>query len=1181
MKVDPKLQALIDALVSSDASRVSAVSKTTTKNPRITFSGIPDNSPYANTSSATKGKSHPSAFHRLLDIIGRPLQAVEVGTKHAQDVKDNSLFQFDKLKALAEGAASGFTGHEHTTGQELLKGTGHSGKGMGTLGFALDVGLDPLTYVGPGAIKAVGKGIKALKGGKAVEETAAVRTALNATSPIGKSVSIASGVAKERMPAVATTKSFGKAATRPVEVVAPVSKKFHNTIEAKRLGLVPESQLRQPKLPPMEAVIKSAPKPKPVKFEELPDTFQADAHKTAQMKAAQQWTDTPLAQKLGRGNGPIPWEKAIANPAIKASPEFRNWYTPILKAEKDAAVAETDARNLASFHSMIKALDKAAPVESAADVVIHAAKDLPKVLKPEHVKIAEAATIQHHLIHGLDSLTPEGMAKLRQTVSNQYFKSRPIRIKGLPKTVSTLNEIYKRAEQNLFDMGTLSNIDNTVPRLSQIIDQLPADVVSDPSKMIKAIRGASVKDMAVQAASELPKQAQKNYVSGLLDALKNSGNATEVVQTRSIPAHEIRFRAAEAVAKDMGDTSIPKMPLPERQLNKTKTAEQAISDSQAAKVAGFVGKAKDALDRAFNAAYNQTAWEHSAAKMGENAVNTYKEHDINILRSLIKGTDKKGFNAAYDGARLGQPGARAEQVQGYFDHLKQMMENAGVSEQEFLTKLKRVPMLQGKKVDVSLGFDVWKSIPATDSHAVKLMAYYADAAHNATLDSEVAGQLGNLFGAVKATNEAEFNAAKAAGYTTVNDTPSLQGIIFHPDDAKRIQQILDEIGPKGKRAEGFFKVYDRLQGLYKTGLTKYLPSHHITNDIGQKYMAWLDGVTNPAWYTRAIKVMAHQGAADNAATTMGRVSLKLRNGTVLTEPEIMSAFEGAGLRPSFAGIADLAGEEPQFKGAIPAAVDKFSQAREVHNRLAHFMYAVSTEKGTLDDVIHKAAMRVQKHHADYGDLTEFERKVMRRVIPFYSWQRKVAPTLLRQAWMNPGKIMVYPKAQMAINQHFGIQPDANNPFPGLSMIPSFMMEGDQAIYGKHNGNPIFGAFRTPFDDIVGKEANHPVGNILDMLGPAFKIPHELISGTAIGNPNIHVLTKSQDRATYLENQTPMLSVLMRLTRRDPLHGFTPTKQAPDEQGFNWVALLNLLTAGGVKEDTQRYQDIAAKEQKKP
>jgi hypothetical protein len=45
-----------------------------------------------------------------------------------------------------------------------------------------------------------------------------------------------------------------------------------------------------------------------------------------------------------------------------------------------------------------------------------------------------------------------------------------------------------------------------------------------------------------------------------------------------------------------------------------------------------------------------------------------------------------------------------------------------------------------------------------------------------------------------------------------------------------------------------------------------------------------------------------------------------------------------------------------------------------------------------------------------------------------------------------------------------------------------------------------------------------------------------------------------------------------------LHGFAPTKKASDEQGFNWIALLNLLTAGGVKEDTQRYQDLAAKEQ---
>lgn len=931
----------------------------------------------------------------------------------------------------------------------------------------------------------------------------------------------------------------------------------------------------------VEAISKVKPKDVPAptlkKWEELPEKVRKATDAGVVARAAREWPNTELARKMGKGHGPIAWEKVDINAMRRSSPEFRAWFDPIIKSERDRALAAVHAKQIAGHAELVAALDKAAPLATPAEQVIKAAEGLPDVLKAGHQQLAESVASTHLANHGMQALTPVGQAKLRQSIANKYYSTRPNFLKGSAKANASINKIYKEAERLIAEPGKVPFAEG-IPKLSDIIDDLPADVLADASKMSRALTGADVKNLATQAASELPKEARKTYVAGILKALKETGNATEVAQTRNIPVAEIKFRTDAEIAKDVGLVTAPKLPLPTKQTDKVLRT-----------VAEYASRAPEWLNRRFNAAYGQTSWEHSAIRMGENSVNTAKEHDINFIRRMIRGQDKGAFNAAFLTAQAGGTGGKATEIADYFDKLNQLMKNAGVSEQEFMAKLRKAPlfkpkMVNGKRVkmiDETQGFEAWKTTKLEGQHAAKTMAYYADVAHNATLDSMVAGQLGNLFGAVKITDKALFEQAVKDGYKTVGDAPSLQGIVFPPEYTERLGQLLDSLGAKGNRADGFFKQYDKVLGLYKTGLTKYLPSHHVNNDIGQKYMAWLDGLTNPAWYTRAIKVMAHSGAADSAVATAGRTTVRLKNGITLDEAAIMKHFEDAGLRPSFAGIADLAGEEPKFKGAIPAAVDRFSQAREVHNRLAHFMFALTKEKGSVEDVVHQAAMRVQKHHADYGDLTEFERKVMRRVIPFYTWQRKVAPTLLRQAALNPGKIMVYPKFQQNLNQHFGIKPDVNNPFPGMSMIPSFMTEGTQAIYGKHNGNPVLGAFRTPFDDIVGKQFNHPLGNTLDQLTPAVKIPYELKSGLAIGNSEIHTLTKSQDRATYLENNTPLLSVLMRLTRRDPLHGFAPTKSAPDEQGMNWTALVNLLTAGGVKEDTSRFQEIAKKENATP
>jgi hypothetical protein len=58
--------------------------------------------------------------------------------------------------------------------------------------------------------------------------------------------------------------------------------------------------------------------------------------------------------------------------------------------------------------------------------------------------------------------------------------------------------------------------------------------------------------------------------------------------------------------------------------------------------------------------------------------------------------------------------------------------------------------------------------------------------------------------------------------------------------------------------------------------------------------------------------------------------------------------------------------------------------------------------------------RSRKFHPSGLDLTHFEKTVLRRVIPFYSWIRKSSPVLLEGMVMRPGVALLPSKANEAI-----------------------------------------------------------------------------------------------------------------------------------------------------------------------
>ena len=89
-------------------------------------------------------------------------------------------------------------------------------------------------------------------------------------------------------------------------------------------------------------------------------------------------------------------------------------------------------------------------------------------------------------------------------------------------------------------------------------------------------------------------------------------------------------------------------------------------------------------------------------------------------------------------------------------------------------------------------------------------------------------------------------------------------------------------------------------------------------------------------------------------------------------------------------------------------------------------FRVLKNGGSMDDAIGE----VMKFHFDYDDLAAFERSVLRRVVPFYTWTRKNFPLMLEQIVQNPSYFSRFYQAKQEI-EHYS---------PEEKMIPSYFTE---------------------------------------------------------------------------------------------------------------------------------------------
>ena len=322
---------------------------------------------------------------------------------------------------------------------------------------------------------------------------------------------------------------------------------------------------------------------------------------------------------------------------------------------------------------------------------------------------------------------------------------------------------------------------------------------------------------------------------------------------------------------------------------------------------------------------------------------------------------------------------------------------------------------------------------------------------------------------------------------------------FLPDDIHDVYQAFQKMNTMGYNQDtaALVRTIDKLTRMFKSSATVYYPGFHIRNSIGDIFMSHLDGVRahDYQWLmdfkNRDVRLRRGRQGPGFARTKIGDREFSYE--------ELKDIFRKNASSGGFYNT-DL-GTEQIFSKVKPNRINQgirgLSENREDFFRMSHFMKAFKEEypnalKQTknadqaLKNAIETSTYRVNKSLFDYGALTPFEKTFMRRAIPFYTYQRKVMPTLIESLLLKP--------QQLAKTNRMFL--DSNRPGDNFDdmLLADYQREYGYAKLNDEDEPWILGAQFLPTNSLLElgnfKDSGEWLRNIGSQGNPLWKAPGE-------------------------------------------------------------------------------------------
>lgn len=1029
----------------------------------------------------------------ILDVLSRG--------QYASASLAKSLVKGDDIGTAFKHAGKGVTGAERSSYSDVLNEAGmEKGWGRSILGFAGDVLLDPTTYVGSGLIKGFGKLLTKVPGvAKAITATAKVGNAAKATKTAQRAINTGKAVRNSKPVEVlgkAFIPNFREAGTDKAawNEFVDLKKDYQNALNYGQHKAIDDAVKLGKNLTKEERELISHGIQNPILLKgqrkEVIDA--ARAVKKQFNKMSSEEIDKGLLKKLHKNyvpgiypeKGKSALDGIIYNPSLKASlgkHAKQKKFDTLQDAINAGLKPETDIAKLLGLRSV--ASKRATTTQAFIDDVVNKFgkkinhKDIDKLgddmgvyLPKGNLRMFPQGTIPKEYIDLLKGTTDDELIEIpAHLIKSGVGISKNVPTVALPKQIAKdLNNFKKQA----WDEGTKGAV-------KWLVDK--------PTNLWKAYATATNPGFHIRNAASNVFQTYLNNGSALLNPV-NHLNALKVATSevplagkwigkRPVNVGGQKMSASEAreLMKKEGvlnqgwfDKDLPEVL--EEKLNqgikgnlKNPNLINPLSQNNALIKGGrYVGSGVENQARAFN----------FLAELSRISKNIPKETVVKkppeFYGSLIKGNNPS--------LNLPEKFRRAEPL---FDK-NDFMQN----------RIPETPYYHGSNADFEI-FDPNKTgglISLTKDKKVASKYAYANGsgARNALTDAQqyiedidngvIYDKVGENWKAIGRNVADDIEPIKLEKLT--ENFPDLTA-----DEINR--GIGDYLSPRAK------------EGYVKTIYPKIKKTLDLTQQEGINVLKSIDPKTSQT--AKLIKSEAMDGKFDWFRTkyesynkdwqkvinpqleNMGYDSIKFiddngKETLAVFHPEQISYNPTKTLKRKelFTGTPDKPIKQKQTKQKTPSKKEVVPQ---------------KTENVLLNKAIKQAAKNTNKTLFDYGDLTDFEKNVMRRGIPFYTWLRKNIPLQAEQLVKQPGKYAAIPKAFNAVE---------NNTEPvDEKYLPEYMENWVRTPF-KQSGNPLYMNPNMPYADLDRLDPQEMKKNVLSSINPLFKIPLELSAGNGKG-----------------------------------------------------------------------------------
>jgi len=291
--------------------------------------------------------------------------------------------------------------------------------------------------------------------------------------------------------------------------------------------------------------------------------------------------------------------------------------------------------------------------------------------------------------------------------------------------------------------------------------------------------------------------------------------------------------------------------------------------------------------------------------------------------------------------------------------------------------------------------------------------------------------------------------------------------------------------------KAFTKYWDKAQNVWKQLVTGPFPAFHARNLMGATYNNWLAGMTNIQRYKQADQVirLVNKYEKGSSEVSTGRALEELKNlkfknslGQEIDGMKLMAMYD-VKIGRNTGHLGDIVNDTAREVG-VQTWKDKAADTANYGRKILEFteervrlpLFLDTWMKTGSFDAAGKAVARFHFDYTPQG-LTEFEDKVMRRIIPFYRWIRNNIPLQFEQILKQPGKQNAALRGSQAM-----VDPDIQ------SQLPEYMQQGTAFQIGpEKNGNvSILTGFGLPFEDINKLS----IDQLASSISPLLKVPIE-------------------------------------------------------------------------------------------